>query len=305
MFYSNLNMTLSSIFRKLFISGDWEIAFRRNINNQLYQYCFVRIPNTKQYWFADPLLFESNSKTYLFCEAFERKTLKGELGYFAVNDGKVSDFKLVLNPNYHMSFPNVFELNGRYYMLPESGENLSLELYEAKSFPDEWEKVKNLVEGVNYVDPTLLFLDDEIFVFVYIDKKGEYETRIYKLNTGTLELEYHSSIYYKENVGRSAGQFFKGENGEWKRPVQWGEGEYGKRTAIYNVDYKDGVFVETVDSIIDNNMVVVDGRKGVDKIHTYSKVGSYESIDFVKYKFDFLKRIKILNRKRKLAKRHK
>ena len=293
------------LFKKLFISGDWEIAFRANSGDHLYQVTFMRIPNTKQYWFADPLLFQTRDNTYLFCEAFDRKAQKGELGYFEVKGNRVSDFKLILNPNYHMSFPNVFQLNGSYFMLPESGENLCLELYEAKSFPDKWVKIKNLIEGVNYVDPTLLFLDGEIFVFVYIDKQRHYETRIYKLNHEMLELEYHSSFFYKENIGRSAGQFFIGEDGNLKRPVQLGEGEYGKKTAFYDVNYTNGVFTETLNVTIENEKVVVNGRKGVDKIHTYSKVGNYESIDFVKYKFDLFKRIKILNRKRKLVKRHK
>jgi len=67
------------------------------------------------------------------------------------------------------------------------------------------------------------------------------------------------------------------------RPVQLGEGEYGKQTAFYKVDFTDGQFKEEQISIIDNSDIIVDNKKGVDKIHTYSKVGEYETIDFVKF----------------------
>lgn len=297
-------MTFHTLFRKFFISGDWEIAFRRGSEGNFYIKNFIKIPNTKEYWFADPLLYECDGKYYLFCEAFNRKAMKGELGYFELHGDSVSEFKLILSPNYHMSFPNVFSVKGKYYMIPESGEGMNLELYEAIDFPDRWIKTKNLIEGVNYVDPTFFWHNGYMYVFVYIDQRGRYETRIYKLNADQLELEYIESIYYKQNIGRSAGQFFKGDGGEDLRPVQLGEGEYGKQTAFYKVNFADGKFCEELFSKINNSEVLVDNKKGVDKIHTYSKVGEYETIDFVNYSFDLFKRFKILYRQYKRAKRH-
>lgn len=297
-------MTLHTLYRKLFISGDWEIAFRKKNDGDFYDKSFIKIPNTKDYWFADPLLYEHKGKYYLFCEAFNRKAMKGELGYFELNEDKFSDFKLVLSPNYHMSFPDVFSVNDKIYMIPESGEGMNLELYEATVFPDKWTKVKNLIEGVNYVDPTFYWYEDSMYVFVYIDKKCGYETRIYKMNVEQLCLDYIESIHYGQNVGRSAGQFFKSADGAICRPVQLGEGEYGKRTAFYKVDFIDGHFIEEQIAVIDNSKIKVNGEEGVDKLHTYSNVGMYESIDFVNYKFDLFKRFKILYRQYLRSKRH-
>ena len=297
-------MTFRTLFRKLFISGDWEIAFRGGSEGNFYNKSFIKIPNTKEYWFADPLLYEYEGKYYMFCDAFNTKAMKCELGYFELHGDSVSEFKLILSSNYHMSFPNVFSINGKNYMIPESGEGMNLELYEAAGLPNKWVKTKNLIEGVNYVDPTFYWHDGSMYVLIYIDQKGQYETKIYKFNADLLELEYTESIHYTQNVGRSAGQFFKGEDGEDLRPVQLGEGEYGKQTAFYKVDFTDGQFKEEQISIIDNSDIIVDNKKGVDKIHTYSKVGEYETIDFVNYKFDLFKRFKILYRQYKRSKRH-
>lgn len=298
-------MTLYTLFRKLFISGDWGIAFRKKGGVDFYEKTFIKIPNTKDYWFADPLLYECEGKYYLFCEAFNRKAMKGELGYFELDGDKFSDLKIILRPNYHMSFPDIFSGNGKYYMIPESGEGMNLELYEATEFPDKWEKVKNLIEGVNYVDPTFYWLDNNMYVFVYVDQKGKYKTKIYRLDLERLELEYIESIQYDQNVGRSAGQFFKGDGGVICRPVQLGEGEYGKRTAFYKVDFVEGHFKEEQIEILDNCKIKVNGKKGVDKLHTYSNVGEYEAIDFVNYKIDLFKRFEILYRQYLRSKRHK
>lgn len=289
-------MTFRTLYRKLFISGAWEIACRKKRDGDFYEKTFIKIPNTKEYWFADPLLYECRGKYYLFCEAFNRKEMKGELGYFELDGDKFTKFKSVLSPNYHMSFPNIFSFNGKNYMIPESGEGMNLELYEATAFPDKWTKVKNLIEGVNYVDPTFYWHDGSMYVFVYIDQKGNYETKIYKFNEDQLGLEYVESLYYSQNVGRSAGQFFNSADGVMYRPVQLGEGEYGKRTALCKVDLVCGHFKEEQVSIIDNSRIIIDKKKGVDKLHTYSKVGNYEAIDFVNYKFDLFKRFKILYR---------
>ena len=286
-------MTIRTLFRKLFIAGDWEIAYRRNNDGSFYSKSFIRIPNTNDYWFADPLLYEFKGKYYLYCEAFNRKMMKGELGYFELYGDKVSEFKLILNPNYHMSYPNIFSVNGKNYMIPESGEGMNLELYEATVFPDKWVKVKNLVEDVNYVDPTFCWYEGNMYVFVYIDQRGRYETKIYKFNVDQLELEYIESIYYKQKDG-----------GVDLRPVQLGEGEYGKQTAFYKVTFAEGKFCEELISKINNSEILVDNKKGVDKIHTYSKVGEYETIDFVNYSFDLFKRVKILFRQYKRSKRH-
>lgn len=66
-------MILKELFNWAFICGDWQIAYRkRTKKSDFYEDCFIKIPNTDRYWFADPMLFADNGITYLFVEAFEK-----------------------------------------------------------------------------------------------------------------------------------------------------------------------------------------------------------------------------------------
>lgn len=286
---------LFKIFKKLFLSGEWQIAYRKNNNYDLYADNFISIPNNNLYWFADPLLFEDDDKVFLFCEAFDRKELKGKIGYFLIENDIVSDFNLLIDENYHMSFPFVFKYKDDYYMIPESCENSSLDLYKADAFPHKWIRIKTLIKGDNYVDPTVVEVDGRYFLFVYVDKRGEYQTLVYEISP-ELNLELIQKIDYKQNIGRSAGKVFVNSENELIRPVQMSEGEYGKETLLYKLEYKNESFSEIHIGSIDNTKVKIDNRLGVNRIHTYSKSGTFEAIDYTIYRFDLIKRIKILLR---------
>lgn len=63
---------------------------------------------------------------------------RGVLGCLCLSDGDTC-FKEVLNENFHLSYPNVFEYDGSIYMLPETFESNQLRLYKCVSFPYKWE----------------------------------------------------------------------------------------------------------------------------------------------------------------------
>ena len=102
-------MTIKDFYNWAFICGDWQIAYRKRTDkSDFYEDSFIKIPNTDRYWFADPMLFADNGNTYLFVEAFDKKTYKGNIGFFTIQNNKVSDFELLIDNNFHMSYPMVW-----------------------------------------------------------------------------------------------------------------------------------------------------------------------------------------------------
>lgn len=203
------------IFNKLFMDGDWNIAYRTKANNAQFNYeqKFVPLPYSKDYWFADPMGFEFNGKSYLFCEAFDRKEYIGRIGVFEIINGIPQNFKIVLSENYHLSYPCVFIGNsGKAYMVPESGENLSLDLYESVKFPNEWKKVKTFISGVNFADTTVFKFENEYWLYTYEAKPECYTCYLYKLNLEELSITLHSSKNYMTNCCRSGGYIINGDN---------------------------------------------------------------------------------------------
>lgn len=292
-------------FKWFFVSTEWRIAIRKRNDTSLYADSFVTIPNTKKYWFADPLLFEDGGKTYLFVEAFNRKTYKGDIGFFKVEKGMASDFELLIDNNFHMSYPLVFKHEDKYYMIPESEENSTVDLYVADVFPRGWKRDKTLLSGIHCADTTLFEIDGRKFLFTYSPEKSKWKLMIYELDMANKEVSLFQTIEYYVNICRPAGKFYTDEQGRCLRPVQDCRKGYGKGVLLYEVQFDGQLFSERLVEEYNSAKLVIDGKPGVDYFHTYTRTSEYEVVDYVHEKVDLLKEIKWQIRKYKRHQRAK
>jgi len=116
---------------------------------------------------ADPFMVFENGTWYMFFEVMNSKTHQGDIGLAVSSDGFHWTYKrIVLDEPFHLSYPYVFKWGKRYYMIPETGENCSVRLYEAAKFPTEWRYVKTLLYGC-YLDPSIIHYNDTWWLFVY------------------------------------------------------------------------------------------------------------------------------------------
>jgi hypothetical protein len=116
---------------------------------------------------ADPFMIEKDSKYFMFFEALNRKTNEGDIAYAESSDLKTWEYKkIVIDEEFHMSFPTVFEWQGEYYLVPETHHDLAVRLYKAESFPDKWKYVKNLISGYSFVDPAIFHYNNKWWLFV-------------------------------------------------------------------------------------------------------------------------------------------
>jgi hypothetical protein len=61
----------------------------------------------------------------------------------------------VLERDYHLSYPFLLEHEGALYMIPETAQNRTVELYRCVEFPLRWKLEKVLLDGVRLVDATV------------------------------------------------------------------------------------------------------------------------------------------------------
>src|SRR5205807_6639247 len=70
---------------------------------------------------ADPFMIQAGDAWYMFFEAKNAMTRKGEIGLAVSKDGLNWSYKqIVLAEPFHLSYPYVFESEGEYYMIPET-----------------------------------------------------------------------------------------------------------------------------------------------------------------------------------------
>lgn len=114
---------------------------------------------------ADPFMVQSGDAWHLFFQVMNSATRKGEIGLATSGNGRYWQYRrIVLREDFHLSFPCVFRWNDDFYMVPESVQAGAIRLYRAVSFPNQWEFVKNLVEG-QHADPSIFYFQRRWWMF--------------------------------------------------------------------------------------------------------------------------------------------
>ena len=221
----------------------WFLAYRmgkdqNDPNDALYQYKVI-LPPKETFW-ADPFVVERDKKYYVFFEELPFATHRAHISVLEIdNNGVWSSARPVIQQPYHMSYPFVFEDQGELYMIPETGENRTIEMYRCTEFPDKWEFDTVLMSDIRAVDTTLHFQDDKWWMFVSLAEKN-------------LRNRDSCHIFFSENFrgpwtphpenpikldvenARMGGHFFR-RNGKLYRPAQNCGERYGRSLKINEV----------------------------------------------------------------------
>lgn len=123
------------------------------------------LPPKDRLW-ADPHIIEKDGMYFVFIEEVIYQTNKGHIAYLTIDqDGNYTQPKKIIDKPYHLSYPFVFSYQNKYYMIPETEENHTIELYKCVQFPEQWELDKVLMDNVYAVDTTLLQKDGKWWLF--------------------------------------------------------------------------------------------------------------------------------------------
>jgi hypothetical protein len=115
---------------------------------------------------ADPFLVEESSTWFLFFEVYNNQTEQGDLAVATSTNMKRWRYeRVILDEPFHLSYPYVFKSGEDFYMIPESFETDSIRLYKATNFPYEWTFVQTLVDGKDFVDPSIAFFEDRWWLY--------------------------------------------------------------------------------------------------------------------------------------------
>ncbi len=132
---------------------------------------FTTLIPPKHLWWADPIVTRQDDDFYIFIEelALPRSRNLGHISVIKVDaEGRYQAPVPVLQRPYHLSYPFVFQHDGRHYMVPESSGARTIELYEAVEFPYRWEHVMDLMKNVHAHDTTLIRRDGRWWMFTNI-----------------------------------------------------------------------------------------------------------------------------------------
>jgi hypothetical protein len=288
---------LKKAWQRLFVWQQWNVVFlKTNIND------FLKEPKSatgkafplknKRSFNADCFGIRHGEGYVVFIEELDYSTNgRGVIkGYSLDNDGNILDeFYPEGFPDVHLSYPTISKIDDVYYIIPESGENGNIELYEAVEFPRKWRRTAILKDGAHYVDPTLLQKDGKFWLFYTRHGEG-YDADLH------LHIAYSDKLQgpYTEHVGnpvkisarsaRPAGGFFTDDKGRLIRPAPNSTRTYGGSIVLNEVK----VLTENKYEEVEIQEVMSPDKVYKDGIHTIS-VLSEEAIliDVKRHRFKF------------------
>jgi hypothetical protein len=201
----------------------------------------------KNYIWADPFPVEYDKKTYIFIEQ-QTGYNNGALGYIELYpDLTHSDFIQILAKDYHLSFPYIFYMEREggktWYMIPESHENQTIDLYVASGFPHEWCHAMTLMHNVAAVDSAVFHHNGKWWLFTSIASKPMLLNQNFSIfysdsfpsNTWTAHPQ--NPLCSDAGNSRMAGSVFRDESsGKLYRPAQSCVREYGECMHINEIE---------------------------------------------------------------------
>lgn len=210
---------------------------------------------------ADPFLFVKDDTLFLFYESkklFSPGVIKMTCTKDLCNWSKPI---IVLDEPFHLSFPFVFEDNGKIYMIPETGEDKSVRLYEAENSDlSQFIFVKNLLNHkeldnitIDYADSCIFKENNKYYLFTSVQYKGINHLELYICDSlnGNFLKHPASPICISNKYGRNAGSIVKFNNTIY-RVSQDCEKKYGDNVNIHRIilltdtEYKEEISVENI-----------------------------------------------------------
>jgi hypothetical protein len=237
------------------------------------------MPPKDRFW-ADPFPLEREGRHYIFFEEFVFAAGKAHLCVIEVHrDGSNSPPTPILERPYHLSYPFLVEENGQLYMVPESGQNGTVELYRCVRFPDRWLLQKTLLRAPYCVDATLHRADGRWWMFVNLgtdDADVHDELHLYHADSLNGDWQPHRANPVKSDVrsARPAGRLYESA-GRLYRPAQIGTPLYGSGISI------NQVLALSVDEYREQEVarIVPPDIRGILGVHTINRAGELRVVD--------------------------
>ena len=147
----------------------WFIAFRRvrtREDSKIDQGTVTLILPPRGHFYADPFVIDKGDRTYVFFEDCSYSSGKAVISFVEINAaGECSSPEVALEESFHLAYPCLFQWENEIYLLPETKNNRTVQLYRATSFPRHWRLSNVLFDGVSTVDSTLLQHDGKFWLF--------------------------------------------------------------------------------------------------------------------------------------------
>ncbi len=214
-----------------FVNNWWDVTLWRS----------KKIPNPKHRFLADPFVIKKNGEHYCFVEDYNYKTHKGSISAYKINLAGYEDLGIVLEEDFHLSYPFIFEYENQLYMCPDTHEKKEIRIYKCVEFPHRWSFHKTIMKNISAVDTSIFKYDNKWWLFTNIDQSivGDHSCQLYifhSSNPFTEDWTPHATnpVIFDPLIARNGGLIIDNNN-MYRVFQQQGFDRYGKGLGIAKI----------------------------------------------------------------------
>ena len=279
---SNFGKFLKRNLENTYSFEQWGLLFdiKKEISKSMWRYKKI-LPPKDRFW-ADPHIVTMDKNYFIFIEEYIYNQSKGHIAVIKMDkDGNHDYLGKVLEKDYHLSYPFVFEFKNNFYMIPETESNNNIELYKCVDFPKKWEYHGEIMSNVSAVDTTIFNHDNKWWMFTGIKENigssnSDELFLFHSDNPLTDKWEPHSKnpIISDVRQARPAGKIFSFKD-KLYRPSQNSSKFYGY-----------GISINQINNITKNEYeetsitsILPDWDKNITRVHTFAYDSGLSMID--------------------------
>jgi hypothetical protein len=235
-------------------------------------------PPQGHFW-ADPFAFEREGVCWAFFEDYSYQEKRAAIVCSEVSSqGTLGPSVVCLShPTHHYSYPHIFRAGSEVFMIPESYDSDTVDLFRCREFPHHWVREATLLQG-KFVDTTVWEHDGLWWLATTSADPSARAGALLLLYSASLTGDWHfhpaNPISTDIRRNRGAGRVFRSHN-RMIRPSQSCAPSYG-----YSVAFNE--ILELSRERYSERQVKTIGPEhweGLSGIHTYNCAGNVELID--------------------------
>jgi len=240
---------------------------------------FHRLRPPHDGFWADPFALQRAGRNYIFFEDLPGPRERGRICVIEVDrQGHASKPVVVLERDYHLSYPFLVEDRGELYMIPETYGNGTIEIYRCVEFPGKWRRERVLLDGLLAVDATVHRAGDRWWMFANVAADGaEVNDELHAFTSDKLLGDWkplaRNPVKSDVRGSRPAGKLFT-QGGRLYRPSQVCAPIYGAGIALQRVTRLD----ENYEEQEERRIVPAPGER-VLGLHTINRDGDLSVTD--------------------------
>ena len=236
----------------------------------------------KRGYYADPFIAEQNSEHFLLVENYDYKTEKANITCINL---ATNDTKVLIEENFHLSYPFCFTFENKNYIIPESSASNKICAYEVDLAKATVISKIILLEDIQAFDPTLFYHESKWWLFV--SQKNTHSNtclNIYIADSPLGPYTPHSMNPVKTNIcsSRPAGGIFKLQD-KFFRPSQNCSNTYGGSVVLNKIN----VLSEThYEETYYDEILPLKNTSHNEGLHTINNTNGLVTIDVKKHSFN-------------------